>query len=246
MSRDNASPSDQPFVWHGVLAPGLLHDHIVAGSHRFADAAKAGDWSAVLNMLDDPALPIDINWWRPGGTAWFTVLHQTAWHGAPANVVAALVRRGALLTLTESRGRTAHDVLMDRARKTHWGKGVGIAEESYTLLAQELVPPPSPLSSNEIHSLEGHLAEVIDGRIRGVLFDGRNPREVLRYPPVGILHEVPDQHVWFPVPGMYGGFDIRLQENFLDVKSLCRVVSGSGQEHVITTAGAILVAEGFV
>jgi len=246
MSRDNTSPSDQPFVWHGVLDPGLLHDHIVAGSHRFADAAKAGDWSAVLSMLDDPALPIDINWWRPGGTAWFTVLHQAAWHGAPADVVAALIRRGALLTLTESRGRTAHDVLMDRARKTHWGKGVGIAEESSTLLAQELVPPPSPLSSNEIHSLEGHLAEVIDGRIRGVLFDGRNPREVLRYPPVGILHEVPDQHVWFPVPGMYGGFDIRLQENFLDVTSLCRVVGGSGQEHVITTAGAILVAEGFV
>ncbi len=45
---------------------------------------------------------------------------------------------------------------------------------------------------------------------------------------------------------MYGGFDIRLQENFLDVKSWCRVVGGSGQQHLITSAGTILVDEGFV
>ncbi|MBY0287303.1 MAG: ankyrin repeat domain-containing protein [Mycobacteriaceae bacterium] len=245
MWGDEASMSGQPFVWRGVLDSELQHNHVVVGSHRFADAAKAGDWSAVLSTLDDPTLLIDINGWRPGGTAWFTVLHQAAWHGAPANVVAGLIRRGALLTLTESRGRTAHDVFMDRSRKIHWGKGVGVAEQSRTLLEQQLMSPPSPLSSDEIHSLDGHLAQVIDGRI-GVLFDGRNPREVLRYPPVEILHEVPDQHVWFPVPGMYGGFDIRLQENFLDVKSWCRAVGGSGQEHVITTAGAILVDEGFV
>ncbi|BBZ18625.1 ankyrin repeat domain-containing protein [Mycolicibacterium gadium] len=245
MSRDDASPSDQPFAWRGALDPGLVHDHVVAASHRFADAAKTGEWSTVLTMLNDPTLQLDINWWRPGGTAWFTVLHQAAWHGAPANVVATLIRRGALLTLTESRGRTAHDVFIDRARKIHWGKGVGVAEESRTLLEQQLMPPPSPLSSDEIRSLDSHLTEVIDGRIR-CLFDGRNPRDVLRYPLVGILHEVPNQHVWFPVPGMYGGFDIRQQENFLDVKSWCRVVGGSGQQHLITSAGAILVDEGFV
>ena len=45
---------------------------------------------------------------------------------------------------------------------------------------------------------------------------------------------------------MYGGFDITLQEDYLDVKSWSRVVGGSGQRHVITTAGAILVDEGFV
>ena len=245
MSSGEASPSGRPFVWRGVLDPGLVHDDVVAASHRFADAAKTGEWSSVLTMLNDPTSPIDVNWWRPGGTAWFTVLHQAAWHGAPVNVVATLIRRGALLTLTESRGRTAHDVFVDRARKIHWGKGVGVANESRTLLEQHLMPPPSPLSPNEIHSLECHLAEVIDGRIHG-LFDGRDPREVLRYPPVEILHEVPDQHLWFPVPGMYGGFDICLQDNFLDVKSWCRVVGGSGQQHLITSAGAILVDEGFV
>ena len=52
--------------------------------------------------------------------------------------------------------------------------------------------------------------------------------------------------MWFPVPGMYGGFDITLRQDFLDVKSWCRVVGGSGQVHLVTPAGAILVDEGFV
>jgi hypothetical protein len=68
---------------------------------------------------------------------------------------------------------------------------------------------------------------------------------VLRYPPVGILHEVPGQRLWFPVPGMYGGFEITLVKDFLEVTSWCWNVGGSGQHHLITAAGAMLVAEGF-
>ena len=44
---------------------------------------------------------------------------------------------------------------------------------------------------------------------------------------------------------MYGGFDITLMHDFLNVKSWCRIVGGSGQEHLITTEGVILVREGF-
>ncbi|WP_219068332.1 hypothetical protein [Candidatus Mycobacterium methanotrophicum] len=109
-----------------------------------------------------------------------------------------------------------------------------------------LKPPPSPLAPEQIRALDKHLGEVIDSRIRGVLYDGRDPRKVLRYPPVEIMHEVPDQQIWFPVPGMYGGFHITLLEDILDVKSWCRIVGGSGQAHLITSEGAILVDEGFV
>ena len=245
MSSTDSPSSREPLVWRGVLDPALLQDHFVRACHRFADAAKAGDWSAVLLMLNDPTQQIDINWWRPGGTAWFTVLHQAAWHGAPVNVVASLIGRGALLSLTESQGRTAYDVFKDREREIHSGTAVGVDARARTLLERCLKPVTPALASDQIQALDNHLAEVIDGRIT-VIFDGRNPRKVLRYPPVGILHEVPEQRLWFPVPGMYGGFDISLQDDFLDVKSWCRVVGGSGQQHVITTAGAILVDEGFV
>jgi len=45
---------------------------------------------------------------------------------------------------------------------------------------------------------------------------------------------------------MYGGFEITLRQDILDVKSWCRIVDVSGQAHFITPAGAILVDEGFV
>ncbi len=56
--------------------------------------------------------------------------------------------------------------------------------------------------------------------------------------------------MWFPVPGMYGGFSYCLELTGADAKlvaeSWCRVVGGSGQRHEITTYGSRLVEEGFV
>jgi hypothetical protein len=43
-----------------------------------------------------------------------------------------------------------------------------------------------------------------------------------------------------------GSRDVSLRGNVLEVKSWCRVVGGSGQAHLVTTAGSILVDEGFV
>ena len=114
-------------VWNGVQDASLLYDGVVSTGHRFADAAKVGDWTTVFELLDDPREPVDINWWRPGGTAWFTVLHQAAWHGAPHDVVSELIRRGALRSLTDSRGSTPYDIRRDRERhadaaKSHAGE----------------------------------------------------------------------------------------------------------------------------
>jgi hypothetical protein len=56
--------------------------------------------------------------------------------------------------------------------------------------------------------------------------------------------------VWFPVPGMYGGFKYWLEEHdaqlTLTCESWCRVASGSGQRHAITEEGVTLVDERFV
>jgi hypothetical protein len=116
--------------------------------------------------------------------------------------------------------------------------------KSLVLRKRYLKPPPPTLALATIRALDRHLAGVIDSRIRGVLYDG-DPQQVLRYPPIEILHEVPRQRLWFPVPGMYGGFAITLADDFLEVKSWCRIAEGSGQSHLITSEGAILVDEGF-
>nr|WP_245233846.1 ankyrin repeat domain-containing protein [Mycobacterium sp. PS03-16] len=210
----------------------MVSDPVVTAGHQLADAAKAGDWPAVFALLDDPSRSADINWWRPGGKAWFTVLHQAAWHGASANVVAELLERGALRSITDARGRTPYDVLVERH-----GGGTGVAR---------LLAPPVSLPPRVIRAIDRNLAELIDSRIRGKMFDGRDPHELLRYPSAGILHEVPGRKLWFPVPEMYGGFHIVLRDGGLDVQSWCRVVGGSGQAHRITADGVVVTEEGFV
>jgi hypothetical protein len=247
MTDRNDTPTDDPFVWRGVLDPDQLSGDVISASHRLADAAKTGDWPAVFDLLDDPTKQVDLNWWRPGGTAWFTVLHQAAWHPAPTDVAAELIRHGALRSLRDSRGRTAYDIRCQKDLQANYPKGIAAQQrKSLALRERYLKPPPCPLAPADVRALDRHLAEVIDSCIRGVLYDGRDPQQVLRYPPVEILHELPGQRLWFPVPGMYGGFDITLVEDFLEVKSWCRVVGGSGQAHLITREGANLVDQGFV
>ena len=50
---------------------------------------------------------------------------------------------------------------------------------------------------------------------------------------------------WYPVPGMYGGFCYWLIERngcpILMTESWCRVCGGSGQMHIISTDGYVLV-----
>ncbi|MDZ4269342.1 MAG: ankyrin repeat domain-containing protein [Mycobacterium sp.] len=179
-------------------------------------------------MLDDPKTPVDINWWRPGGTAWFTVLHQAAWHDAPAEVAEELVRRGALRSLTDAKGRTPHDVLVQR----HGWRADG---------ERQIKPPPSPWPRSVVRATDTHLGEVIDSRLRALLDD---PRAVLRYPSVEVLHELPGHNLWFPVPGMRGGFRITLQGNGVAVRSSSEVSGRSGQTHKITAAGAVLLDKG--
>ena len=58
------------------------------------------------------------------------------------------------------------------------------------------------------------------------------------------------EEMWYPVPGMYGGFAYQLVEKegkpMLISNSWCRIVGGSGQKHELTSDGCILIEEGFV
>ncbi len=216
--------------WQGVLDTSVMADDMVSAGHQLADAAKAGNWPAVMKVLDREWSWLIINQWRPGGTAWFTVLHQAAWHGAPTAVVTELLGRGALWSLRDSKGRTAFHVA---------------AEHGRTPALQELLRPPrSPLTRGQIRALDTRLAELIEGRIHGRVYDG-DLRLLLRYPSVEILHELPGQRVWFPLPAKYG-FHIELQRGALEVKSWCGLVEGSGQAHLVTPDGSVLVDQGFV
>lgn len=215
---------EPPLSWPGVLEASLLPEEDIAAGHKMADAAEAGDWPTLFDLLD--AAPVlSANQWRPGSPEWATPLHLAAQHNAPANVIAALIERGALRSLPDARGSTARDVAFDQRQPMP--------------LISLLTPPPSPLSSERARALDANLEWVIDGSIRATqIFKDRSDRDlrqVLRYPPVTVLHEAPGRSVQLVIPGMPNGIRVTLRNDYLEV-------TAAGQVHVITHRGAVVVS----
>lgn len=218
-----------PLNWPGVLEPSLLSEDIITTGHKLADAAEAGDWPEMLDLLDEmPA--VSASQCRPGCPEWITPLHYAARHGAPEKVIGALIERGALRSLRDARGWTACDAAIETGRPT--------------ALISQLAPSPSPLSAELIRRLDANLEWAIDGSIRAAqLLEGHSDRELrrmLRYPPAAVLHEAPGRSVRFTIPGMPGWIRVTLRCGYLET------VSGvPAQVHVITHRGAVLAKEGF-
>jgi hypothetical protein len=64
----------------------------------------------------------------------------------------------------------------------------------------------------------------------------------LRLPELEVMLELERPELWFPVPGMYGGFHFRLERDRLLASSWSRIVSGSEEHHEITESGTRTVA----
>ncbi|MDG3011291.1 ankyrin repeat domain-containing protein [Rhodococcus sp. D2-41] len=197
--------------------------------HKLADAAKRCDWAVVAAILEEE--PRLVNSTRPGGPSLFAPLHQAAYANAPVEVIRDLVARGGWLTLENARGERPVDVATRRGHNE-------AAAELEPRLARTV--PYGVLAK-----IQQHFHEVIRGRVADLVEESR-----LRLPELQPLLETETCEVYFPVPGMYGGFSYCLEEEGVEAKlvaeSWCRVAGGSGQRHEITSAGSTLVAEGFV
>jgi len=215
--------------WDGVTQPNTFSAEANALRQQLADAAKVYDWKAALSLLvSHPSL---INTIRPGGQSRYTVLHQAAHGGAPTEVVERLVALGAWRTLRTVQGERAVDIAQ---RKGH----------------AQLVPLLNPALKREIapetlQAIQRHFHAVIQGRIA----EGNLTVE-LRLPELEPLLELVRPAMWFPVPGMYGGFAHELSMvsggPVLISESWCRVVGGSGQRHLVSPHGSLMLEEEFV
>jgi len=130
-----------------------------------------------------------------------------------------------------------------------------------------------PLSANdeeELLAIEALLHQLIiernpvyqtdidRARDEGVTYSRSDPmnRDILErrgfeFPSLIQLARAGKREEYYPVPGMYGGFDVRVFCEAgawrLECKSWCRVVGGSGQRHEITRdGGVVLLEQGFV
>lgn len=216
-------------IWDGATHLGASGDSFVKTRSSLADAAKSCDWKSVFDLLAEHGECI--NSCRPGGKSWYTPLHQAAYSGAPLSVVQRLIKLGAFRTIENARGERPVDVA-ERNGHQHLLKVLEPA-------LYHRVP------AGVIRKIQSYFHEVIKGRI-----DAELPNHNLRLPELSPLLELQRPQMWFPVPGMYGGFSYELETPGVNAKliveSWSRICGGSGQRHEITTRGAELVEEGFV
>lgn len=211
--------------WSGITDPEKLHSGFVDLVDQLADQSRDGNWDAVLQLLGTHA-NLSPNQWRIGGTSWFTPLHQTAWLGAPVEVVDELINQGAWCSLRNADGDRAIDIARSR----------GHSHLLDALHVRDLNEP----EREKFQAWDQHLADLIVQRTKslGPVNFRPVPTEVIT------LEEL--ESLWFGYPGMYGGFLISIHRDRLFIESWSRVVGGSGQAHVITKGGCVLVEEGFV
>ena len=215
--------------WDGITKSEALRDDEVVVRHALADAAKQYNWKKTLEILNER--PDLINVTRPDGRALYTPLHQAAHGNAPAEVAQQMVDIGAWRTLRNADDERAVDIAK---------------RKGYQHLVQLLEPVyKTHISHAALQKIQLHFHEVILGRAGDLV-----QKFSLRLPDLEPLLELEQPRMWFPVPGMYGGFSYLLDGEGKNAKliseSWCRVVSGSGQRHEITSKEVKLVDEGFI
>jgi len=203
--------------------------------NKWADLAYQGDWEGLLRM----ETPVLINSRRlqkqigsgvaqgrpPGG---YTALHQAAWHGAPVEIVQALINLGA--RRWERTTNSKNDRPIDIARS----KG----HTNPALLA--LLEPPNLLpqwSQEDLYVVEKNFHDIIRSTLNGTAED-----EQLRLPNLEILRELgEDVKVSMRVPGMYGGFTFWVKGDCLVSESCSKIVGGASMIYHITPKKVTLV-----
>ena len=214
-------------IWDGTTRPETFSDEWRGLRLQLADAAKRYAWDDVFAILDRN--PEMVNCTRPGGKSLYTVLHQAAHGGAPMVVVDQLLHLGAWRTARNAANETPFDVARRRGHT-------------------QLLSPLEPVLRRDVPDLDAiqqHFHSLIRERADKLVRE-----HALRLPGLEPLLELKTPKMWFPVPGMYGGFsywvDHVSDHAVLVADSWCRVVGGSGQCHVVSPRGYLLIAEGFV
>ena len=215
--------------WDGITKSATLEKDEIKIRHRLADVAKIYDWQKTLEILNQRSDLINVT--RPDGRAFYTPLHQAAHGNAPVRVVREMIAMGAWRTIRNANGERPVDIAI---AKRH---------QHLVQLLEPVYKTQVPL--NTLQNIQRLFHTTILSRAKDLI-----EKSALMLPELEPLLEINQPQMWFPVPGMYGGFNYWLDSEGNEVKliseSWCRVVGGSGQRHEITSKESRLVDEGFV
>ena len=220
-------------VWPGRLGRKWMTDWEWQESFYLDDRAKAGGWETVLEILRPDNHLVNINQWLPGSKLRSTVLHRAAGNLAPADVIEALLGLGAFRSQPNSDGLTAYEIANNDPK---------IRKKIGESVLELLKPPPSPINAERRTAINAYLGEALDWWF-GDILGYSNPRAVLCYPPVEVLHEPPGQELWMQQPSPPGGVRVMLRRGYLEVLMGFREFPESGVR--VVTYGCVVTEFGW-
>ena len=215
--------------WPGRLRSDSFSEEARKTRKEFEQVVRSEKWDDVLSALkQDQDL---INESFLDSSVWYSPLHYLTEENAPVEIIERTLSMGAWRTLKTLSDERAIDIALRKGRQDL----VALLTPTY----RHTVDPGS------LSNIQKYFHDVIIGRINKL-----PTWSSLRLPDLEVLLEIEDPSMWFPVPGMYGGFNYELiltgKIAKLVSESWIRIVGGSGQRHEITSMGSKLVEEGFV
>lgn len=212
-------------TWDGIVRRATSPGWAVGARVDLAVAAQAYDWWTVFDLIRQH--PHFVNSSRPDDASWFSPLHQAADGGVVTEIANRLIAAGAWRGLRSSSGERPVDVARRRGH-------------DHLLTALE-PPRRTDVAGPVLEALQKQFHELIRQRMHEF-----EVTHELRLPELEVLLELERPELWFPVPGMNGGFHFRLQPGDsgprLVSASWSRMVSGSEEHHEITESGIRTVA----
>ena len=224
---DDPLDPPSPRTWYSCADLHRWNREFAAEAHAVIDAARDGQWDTVIERIDAHGDSADlVNVWRPGGRAEYTPLHHAARHG-DALAVRELLARGAWRLRRNARGETPADVA---TRHGHTAL--------HTLLDPEL----------EMRALLWQMRPLqhwFTALVRARLAHSAELWNTLRLPDLEVVAECAPRALWFPIPGLGGGFLLRYEQDgtypVIIADSWSRMADGSEQRHRISETECRLI-----
>lgn len=197
----------------------------------FADA-KSGQWDRVLAFLSLSDHAEFLNALELDNPSLNTVLHYAALTNADPVVVRQLVDMGTWRTRRNASNQTA----LDLAKEHNHTSLYDILEP----VLKMAVPPET------LQQLEYHFHDLIRSyKDSGSIVTG----QALQLPQLAPMLEIGGTPMFFLIPGMFGGFDYRMENGSSETVLYTHISSrmdepSEGQIHKITLSGIELLAEG--
>ncbi|XP_075248809.1 uncharacterized protein LOC142341608 [Convolutriloba macropyga] len=226
------------------VGPGCLQGEAEQANEDYANAIYNGHFEEALELIQSYGLSLSANSTRnakkEGKPKLWTALHQCAFLGASKETIEKFIQRGAFRSLKNSEGKTAYDLAVMKCRPTDIvelfklpaeitenEKGIGLMEAT---LHKHILDRVEELIKKNNQSLPQVASSFETYKEVAPLFEMRTREE-----------EFDDDRLYYPVPGMYGGFSLWINsEDKLVAESWVRICGGSEMRVIIDKEGNLV------